>query len=88
VKSLPKLDRESLRQAMHEDMEKLVEEVVAGAVDGAAPGRLIRDSEHPVRHAVGHFRQRVYQEAMQTKVKAAEAAFPPSAECGNRETPA
>ncbi len=53
---------------------------VADAVDAAPRGRLIRDSEEPVRDAVGRFRTQLFQRAMQQKVNAAEAAFPPSAQ--------
>jgi hypothetical protein len=51
---------------------------VADAVDGAPQGRVIRDSEEKSRDALDHFRQVAYEKAIQMKVNAAEAAFPPS----------
>ena len=76
---LPKLDRESLRARMLAEFERKFAEV-ADAVDQAPRGRLIRDSEEPARVALDRFRQVMYEAAMQAKVDAAEAAFPPSAE--------
>lgn len=81
---LPKLDREALRREVQRDFEKLLNEV-ADAVDAAPAGRLIRDSEEPVRDAVARFRTSLYERAMQQKVNAAEAAFSPSAQHRRRE---
>lgn len=81
MERLPKLDRVALRREMQAEVEKLLEEV-ADAVDDAPSGRLIRDSEEPVRDAVGRFRQRLYELTMQKKVDAAEAAFSPSEKRG------
>lgn len=83
---LPKLDREALRTRMLAEFEWTFSEVVE-AVDNAPRGRLIRDSEEPSRVALDRFRQVMYEAAMQAKVEAAEAAFPPSAE-RERQTPA
>ncbi len=38
----------------------------------------IRDSEEKARDALDRFRQVAYEKAIQMKVNAAEAAFPPS----------
>ena len=86
MEELPKLDREALKARMLIEFERTLEAVVQ-AVDGAPSGRLIRDSEEPARIALDRFRQVMYEAAMQAKVDAAEAAFPPSAEC-ERQTPA
>jgi hypothetical protein len=51
---------------------------VADAVDNAPTGRIIRDSEERARDVLDHFRQIVYERALQAKVTAVEAAFPPS----------
>jgi hypothetical protein len=85
--SLPKLDRAALRLRMLAEFEKTLASV-ADAVDNAPAGRLIRDSEEPARVALDRFRQVLYEAAMQAKVDAAEAAFPPSGECGDRPSPA
>jgi hypothetical protein len=39
---------------------------------------VIRDSEEKARDALDRFRQVAYEKAIQMKVNAAEAAFPPS----------
>src|SRR5919106_942036 len=84
---LPKLDRAALREMLLAEFERTVTEV-ADAVDNAPSGRVIRDSEEPARVALDRFRATVYQAAMQAKVDAAEAAFPPSEECGQRKSSA
>lgn len=80
---LPKLDRATLRTRMLAEFERTLDEV-ADAVDNARPGRWIGDSEEPARVALDRFRQVMYEAAMQTKVDAAEAAFSPSGQCGDR----
>ena len=74
---LPKVDRAALRAQLLAEFERTVDEV-ASAVDSAAAGRVIRDSEEPARVALDRFRCKVYEAALQAKVDAAEAAFPPS----------
>lgn len=80
--ALPKLDRAALRERLLAEFERTLTEV-ADAVDGAPAGRLIRDSEEPARVALDRFRQTVYEAAMQEKLDAAEAAFPPSSQRGD-----
>ena len=75
--ALPPVDRDSLRKRLLSEFEKTLEQVV-DAVDAAPAGRVIRDSEEPVRDVLDRFRQTVYEEALQAKVNAAEAAFSPS----------
>jgi hypothetical protein len=77
---LPKLDRALLRAQLLAEFERTVEEV-ADAVDRAPAGRVIRDSEEPARIALDRFRGKVYEAALQGKIEAAEAAFPPSGQC-------
>ncbi len=74
----PKLDRSKLRETLLAEFDKVVTQV-ADAVDDAPYGRVIRDSEEKARDSLDRFRQVVYQEVVQSKVNAAEAAFPPSA---------
>ena len=85
--TLPKLDREALRKRMMEQFERTLAEV-ADAIDSASTGRLIRDSEEPARVALDHFRQVMYETAMQAKMDAAEAAFSPSGPGGQRSADA
>jgi hypothetical protein len=75
--SLPKLDRDAYREALRLELERVVQEV-ADAVDNAPVGKIIRGSEEKARDALDRFRQAAYEKALQLKVDAAEAAFPPS----------
>ncbi len=76
--ALPKLDRGALRESLRAEFEQALEQV-ADAVDNAAVGRVIRDSEEPARDALDRLRQVVFEKALQLKIDAAQAAFPPSA---------
>ena len=84
---LPKMDRDAYREQMHAEIERVLREV-ADAVNDAPCGRVIRDSEEKARDALDRFRQVAYEKAIQMRVNAAEAAFPPSAQRddGKKET--
>jgi hypothetical protein len=73
----PTLDVTQLEALVREDIEKCLQEVTA-AVNQAPDGRIIDESEEPVREALARLRQAIYQKAIQRKVEAAEAAFSPS----------
>ncbi len=81
---LPRLDREKLRAELIAEFERTVEGV-ADAVDDAPTGHIIRDSEEKSRNALDRFRQKVFETALQGKIDAAEAAFPLSTQCGDRQ---
>jgi len=76
---LPTLDRAALRAKLIAEFDRTIE-AVADAVDQAPSGRVIRDSEESARVALDQFRAKAYEAAIQAKVDAAEAAFPPSKE--------
>jgi len=82
--ALPKLDREAYENQMRAEIERVLQEV-ADAVDNAPQGRVIRDSEEKARDALDRFRRVAYERAIQMKVNAAEAAFPPSEQRDDRE---
>jgi len=84
MEETPRMDRGVFKERMRAEMEKLLDEV-ASAVDDAPAGRIIRDSEEKVRDAFAEFRQKTFERALQMKVDAAEAAFPPSGQPGNEE---
>ena len=75
--TLPRLDRKAYEEQMRAEFERALH-AVADAVDGAPQGRVIRDSEEKARDALDRFRQIAYEKAIQMKLNAAEAAFPPS----------
>jgi hypothetical protein len=85
--ALPRLDRKAYEEQMRAEFERALREV-ADAVDGAPQGRVIRDSEEKARDALDRFRKMAYEKAIQMKVNAAEAAFPPSEQRrdGKKET--
>ena len=72
------ISAERLKALLHEKVDDIAERIVA-AVNSAAPGRLIADSEEPVRQAMAELTRAAYEAALQEKVDAAEAAFSPSA---------
>ncbi len=58
-----KITARELQSALQADIDLLLEEV-AQAINKARPGRIINDSEEPVRDANAEFRQRLYQKAL------------------------
>ncbi len=83
--SLSKLDRQKLRERLLKEFDQVVEEV-ADAVDEAPAGRVIHDSEEKARDVLDRFRKIVYEEALQGKINAAQAAFPPSGASDDGQT--
>lgn len=71
-----KITAEELEAAMQGEFKQLVQEVTE-AMNTAQPGRIIADSEEPVRDANAEFRQRLYQKAMDL-LQGKQEAFPPS----------
>jgi hypothetical protein len=82
-----KLSREAYVEAMRAKVEELLGRV-ADAVNDAPPGQVIGGSEEQVRDLFADFRQQAYEMAVQMRVDAAEAAFPPSARPPDRQTAA
>lgn len=73
----PRLSREAYIQAMRQRVENLLGQV-ADAVNAAAPGQIITDSEEKVRDLFADLRRQAFEQAVQMRMDAAEAAFPPS----------
>jgi hypothetical protein len=74
---LPPVSPEALLQRLRSHFEDLCCGV-ADAVNLAPTGQVINASEEKVRDLFADFRQQAYQTALQLKIDAAEAAFPPS----------
>ncbi len=70
----PKQFSESLRPEVESFLETVME-----AVNEAPDGEWIVGSEEEVRNLAAEFRERVFQKAVQQRIDAAEAVFPPSA---------
>jgi len=74
----PQVPPEEFAASMREEMEKYLEQVME-AVNQAPDGDWISGSEEKVRDIAAAMRQRIYEQAVQKRVDAADAAFPPSA---------
>jgi hypothetical protein len=72
-----KVSREAYVQAMRERVEEVLRQV-ADAVNDATPGQIINGSEEQVRDLFAKLRQQAFEQALQMRVDAAEAAFSPS----------
>ena len=77
----PELSREAYIQAMRQRVEELLGKV-ADAV-AAAPGQIITGSEEKVRDLFADLRRQAFEQAVQMRMDAAEAAFPPSEGSGD-----
>ena len=76
----PTLSRDAYIQAMRQRVEEMLGKI-ADAVNGAAPGKIIAGSEEKVRDLLADLRRQAFEQAVQMRVDAAEAAFPPSGGC-------
>ena len=74
---LPQISAEKVKAYLRGELDEVAEKIAA-AVNAAGKGRLIDDSEEPIRDLMDELRRGVYEMAIQEKVNAAEAAFPPS----------
>ena len=79
MSGMPKVSREEYAKQMQEEMEAYLASVI-DAVNAAPDGAWIAGSEEQVRDLSAEFRRRVFEKAVQLRVDAAEAAFPPSAQ--------
>ncbi|MEX0678614.1 MAG: hypothetical protein WD063_16155 [Pirellulales bacterium] len=73
---------EKLVAAMEQEMQQYLQSVMQ-TVNNAPDGAWIAGSEESVRDLSADFRRRVFERAVQMRVDAAEAAFPPSAQPGD-----
>jgi hypothetical protein len=77
MESTPKLSRDEFIALMRKKMEEALGKV-ADAVNEAPPGRIIAGSEEQVRDVFAGLRKDAFEAALQMRLDAAEAAFPPS----------
>ena len=70
-----KVTAEEIEALLTEDVRALAEEMAA-AMNEARDGRIIADSEEPVRDAHGRFRQQAYQKVLSLLQAKQEAFFP------------
>jgi hypothetical protein len=74
----PKVSPEVFAESMRDEVEQCLKEMM-NAVNDAPDGNWIAGSEEQVRDIAETIRRRCFQQAIQKRVDAAEAAFPPSA---------
>ena len=74
----PQLSAQDLLDQLRGRFEQLCHDV-AGAVNQAPAGQVLNASEEKVRDLLAAFREATYQAAVQLRLEAAQAAFPPSA---------
>lgn len=79
----PKVFEPKFAESMRQEAEQLLKDVME-AVNQAPDGDWIAGSEEQVRDRLAEFRKRVFQAALQARIDAAEAAFPPSADDSGR----
>lgn len=82
--SSPQVAPEKFAAAMEQEMQQYLQSMMQ-AVNGAADGEWIAGSEEAVRNLSAEFRRRAFEQALQMRVDAAEAAFPPSAPPDDRQ---
>lgn len=79
----PKVDPAQLVDALKQEFDAYAQAVMT-AVNDAPDGQWIGGSEEQVRELSAEFRRTVFQKAIQQRIDAAEAAFPPSDSNGRR----
>jgi hypothetical protein len=84
MKESPRVSPEQFAESMKQEFEEFAKEVME-AVNDAVDGQWIADSEERVRELSAEMRQKVFERALQERVDAAEAAFPPSASSDDRQ---
>jgi hypothetical protein len=78
------LSRDEYIRQMRREIEETLGRV-ADAVNEAPPGHVISASEEKVRDLFAGLRRKAYETAVQMRVDAAEAAFPPSGGPADRQ---
>jgi hypothetical protein len=81
-----RISADELKAALAGDMDAFFVEV-AEAMNTAKRGRIIADSEEPVRDAHAEFRQRAFQKAVEL-LQARQESFSPSARRAEEQGPA
>ena len=78
-----KVTAEEIKAMLAGDIDALAESMAA-AMNGAKAGRIIADSEEPVRDAHGEFRQQAYEKVLRL-LQAKQEAFSPSAQRASQQ---
>jgi hypothetical protein len=81
----PRVSPEQFADSMKQEFEEFAKQVM-DAVNDAPDGQWIAGSEEQVHELCARMRQKVFERAVQKRVEAAEAAFPPSARPDDGQT--
>jgi hypothetical protein len=84
METSPRVSPQQFAESMKQEFEEFAKNVM-DAVNDAPDGKWIAGSEEQVRDLCAKMRQRVFEKALQKRVDAAEAAFPPSAPSNDRQ---
>ena len=87
MNEMPKVSTGALLPVVREQIEDAVKKIME-AVNGAKPGELIAGSEEAAREIGHELTRAIFEAALQQRITAAEAAFPPSAGAGDRSAEA
>lgn len=84
METSPRVSSQQFADSMKKDFEEFAKQVM-DAVNNAPDGQWVAGSEEQVRDLCAKMRQRVFEKALQKRVDAAEAAFPPSTSSDQRQ---
>ena len=84
METSPRVSPQQFAESMKGEFEEFAKQVME-AVNNAPDGEWIVGSEEQVRDLSAEMRRRVFEAAVQKRVDAAEAAFPPSAPSDDRQ---
>jgi hypothetical protein len=84
METSPRVSPQQFAQSMKQELEEFAKEVME-AVNDAPDGQWLAGSEEQVRDLCAEMRCKVFERALQKRVDAAEAAFPPSAPPHDRQ---
>ena len=84
MESSPRVSPQQFAESMRGEIEEFAKQVME-AVNHAPDGQWIAGSEEQVRDLCAEMRRKVFERAVQKRVDAAEAAFPPSTPSDHRQ---
>jgi hypothetical protein len=85
METSPRVSPQQFAESMKQEFEEFAKGVME-AVNDAPDGQWIAGSEEQVRDLCAEMRRAVFERALQKRVEAAEAAFPPSAPSDDGQT--
>jgi hypothetical protein len=77
METSPRVSPQQFAESMKQEFEEFAAKVME-AVNDASDGQWITGSEEQVRDLSAEMRRRIFERALQKRLDAAEAAFPPS----------